>query len=167
MWNSFRICFALLSMIIIMHVYAEDNTCGNGICDFNENHYSCGIDCKSGLADNYCDMENDNKCDPDCVSTDPDCNGQIKTIQGNPVTLPYGRILAIASGILVAFIIAVIIRKIFQQKVEQDQKIYNAEEIEKFSNLKQTKEEGWGTKSDTEILNQIENDDKFKKYIQK
>ncbi len=66
--------------------------CNNdGVCASPENYYSCN-DCLSGSADNICDYEDDNVCDPDCVkfNIDPDCPkipvvGQpTPVIEGNP-----------------------------------------------------------------------------------
>lgn len=49
-------------------------TCGNGICDPEENYVQCQRDCKSGQKDGVCDKKFDNICDPECSSEeDVDC----------------------------------------------------------------------------------------------
>ncbi|MBT4823687.1 hypothetical protein HN695_07040 [Candidatus Woesearchaeota archaeon] len=47
-------------------------------CEVMENFVSCPEDCNSGSNDNYCDLEQDSVCDPDCINTnennvDKDC----------------------------------------------------------------------------------------------
>ncbi|MBS3107776.1 hypothetical protein J4468_02565 [Candidatus Woesearchaeota archaeon] len=53
----------------------------NGVCESNENYLFCNADCPSGSADNFCDLENDGKCDPDCTTEDVDCTKIIQIEQ--------------------------------------------------------------------------------------
>lgn len=47
---------------------------GNGACEAGENYGNCPSDCPSGGSDNYCDEEQDQRCDPDCYrDRDIDC----------------------------------------------------------------------------------------------
>jgi hypothetical protein len=48
-------------------------TCGNHVCNANEDFSTCAEDCGSGRGDGYCDREKDDRCDPDCERGDPDC----------------------------------------------------------------------------------------------
>jgi uncharacterized protein YxeA len=47
--------------------------CGNSVCDIDENHNTCPIDCPAATLDNYCESVEDQRCDPDCPTKDPDC----------------------------------------------------------------------------------------------
>lgn len=50
-------------------------TCGNGICEPEENYVKCQRDCKSGQKDGVCDKMADSLCDPDCsAEEDTDCD---------------------------------------------------------------------------------------------
>jgi hypothetical protein len=46
--------------------------CEFEFCHLNENYAVCS-DCSSGTFDNYCDLEKDGICDPDCNGKDIDC----------------------------------------------------------------------------------------------
>ena len=71
----------LILFIMIQQVYAVDISCGNNVCNVNENYYSCPNDCKSGEKDNFCDQVMDSVCDPDCEQNDPDCRQSEKEIK--------------------------------------------------------------------------------------
>lgn len=47
--------------------------CGDKICEQNENSVQCPQDCQEARKDSLCTYANDNVCDPDCLSVDPDC----------------------------------------------------------------------------------------------
>lgn len=47
--------------------------CVGNNCEIMENYLTCPEDCKSGGKDYYCDLAEDNKCDPDCSNLDKDC----------------------------------------------------------------------------------------------
>lgn len=50
------------------------DVCGDGSCQFHESYEDCPGDCPSGLRDDFCDMVEDKKCDPDCsLKMDTDC----------------------------------------------------------------------------------------------
>ena len=52
----------------------QECTCGNNICDTEENYVKCHRDCKSGQKDGVCDKKADSICDPDCSpEEDIDC----------------------------------------------------------------------------------------------
>jgi len=57
---------------------APHKTCGNNICEKNENNKICGMDCPTGSEDGYCDRVRDGICDIDCLSPgeakDYDCD---------------------------------------------------------------------------------------------
>lgn len=46
--------------------------CYYQVCNVIETSLTCP-DCLSGEKDNYCDLKQDNKCDPDCNNKDKDC----------------------------------------------------------------------------------------------
>ena len=54
--------------------------CFEGLCDNVENHLTCPEDCPSGTHDNYCDLERDGVCDPDCEEYDFDCDACIENV---------------------------------------------------------------------------------------
>tara|TARA_Y100000310_G_scaffold329894_1_gene400553 strand:- start:230 stop:871 length:642 start_codon:yes stop_codon:yes gene_type:complete len=80
----------------------------DGICQANENFVSCPTDCPSGSQDGLCVREVDNRCDPDCLAGDPDCQKSekslIRTINN----------IFLIMGIL-AFILLVIVGILFWQ----------------------------------------------------
>ena len=43
-------------------------------CENIENFLTCPNDCPSGSKDNYCDLQRDGVCDPDCIYYDFDCD---------------------------------------------------------------------------------------------
>ncbi len=48
--------------------------CGDGRCDLDEGYLLCPLDCPSGVADDFCDKQQDGICDPDCSKReDKDC----------------------------------------------------------------------------------------------
>ncbi|MFW5852476.1 MAG: hypothetical protein ACOCUR_00425 [Nanoarchaeota archaeon] len=54
--------------------------CSEGLCNNIENHLTCPDDCSSGDKDNYCDLQRDGVCDPDCVHYDFDCEECIDNV---------------------------------------------------------------------------------------
>ncbi len=54
--------------------------CFEGFCNVIENFLTCPNDCPSGSHDNYCDLQRDGVCDPDCVYYDFDCEECIETV---------------------------------------------------------------------------------------
>ena len=49
-------------------------------CENIENFLTCPNDCPSGSKDNYCDLQRDGICDPDCIYHDFDCDECIENI---------------------------------------------------------------------------------------
>jgi hypothetical protein len=156
-------------LILVISINAKDYTCGNGICNSNENHFSCEIDCDSGIKDNYCDNIKDSICDPDCINTDPDCPdfGKQINFEEQKDNKALGYIFLISSIIAIIIVLIIIFKKIADEKIEQDKKIYSVKNIKRFSNIKEKKENSWTKKSDSEILNEIKKDEKYKKYFTK
>ena len=68
-----KLLFILLILVMVNNVIGVDYTCGDSICQANENHFSCPDDCEAGIIDNYCNNIEDEICDADCYKTDPDC----------------------------------------------------------------------------------------------
>ncbi len=54
--------------------------CLEGLCENIENHLTCPEDCPSGGKDNYCDLQRDGICDPDCEDYDFDCDACIGNV---------------------------------------------------------------------------------------
>ena len=54
--------------------------CFEGFCENIENFLTCPNDCPSGSRDNYCDLQRDGICDPDCPNYDFDCEECIDNI---------------------------------------------------------------------------------------
>ena len=54
--------------------------CFEGLCNVIENFLTCPNDCHSGSHDNFCDLQRDGICDPDCVLFDFDCNQCIENV---------------------------------------------------------------------------------------
>jgi len=54
--------------------YCTEDDCYNKEVIVYENSLTCQNDCPTGTNDNYCDLIQDNKCDPDCNNLDKDCN---------------------------------------------------------------------------------------------
>ncbi len=117
------------------------DTCGNNLCEPQENNYECPSDCQSGQKDDYCDKMDDNLCDPDCQNDeDQDClktPGLIdeteptplkeiekKTItkksEKEPSKFPWWVIFLI---LLLIFIIIIVIIIIYDKKKHQQKKI--------------------------------------------
>ncbi len=48
--------------------------CFEGLCENIENYLTCPEDCPSGGEDNFCDLQRDGVCDPDCDGYDFDCD---------------------------------------------------------------------------------------------
>ena len=65
----------------------------------------CPDDCPSGMMDNYCDNEKDNRCDPDCFKSDPDCKDYEE--EGNYTNIEDHTFLKI--GLIVIFILIIYI----------------------------------------------------------
>jgi hypothetical protein len=59
------------------------NTCGNGICEPQENYIECPSDCSLEGYDKLCIPNNDGVCDPDCKGRDPDCRDILTILKGN------------------------------------------------------------------------------------
>jgi len=60
-------------------------TCGNGVCETDENYKVCSLDCPAGTEDGYCDRIRDGICDPDCSVSgefrDSDCIAEKKSTE--------------------------------------------------------------------------------------
>ena len=166
---NYKLFFAIYVLIISnLSVYAEDYTCNDGICDLNENFYSCPEDCKEAVIDNYCNTALDNVCDLDCVELDPDCGSFSRM---NKQESDYSSLLitfaAAGMFIFIAVFIVFIYKKISLQKQEQDARIYDTETINRFSNIEKKNEATWSNQSEAEILNKIKKDEKYNQYFQK
>jgi len=76
-------------------------------CDPEENHQTCPQDCASGGVDDYCDLVEDEICDPDCNGTrDEDCRieYEVPVEEGwNLVSFPLERLEGISAFILPLF----------------------------------------------------------------
>ncbi len=155
--------FAVQLILLSSYVLA-DYTCGNNICESYENRFSCARDCPSGIIDHYCDASQDGVCDPDCSMDDPDCasySGQVS--QASTGTNPV--IVFVASAIVVVALI-LLVRHIMSQKIE-DKKLLDPGIIKKTSLLGKQDPEGWEHKSETEIVSEIKNEDKYRQFFQK
>ena len=79
-------------LLLKVDVSVFANTCGDGVCQRQENYKTCPQDCSSGGKDNYCDKVKDGICDPDCkMGEDPDCVGHLvkpTSNQSTPVATP-------------------------------------------------------------------------------
>lgn len=145
---------------------AGDYTCGNGICNENENYYSCEKDCISGEKDNYCDNEKDKKCDPDCINTDPDCeNNDQALFKTKSKKIAFFYLIGSISSIGIIALLILIFKKVANQKIEEDKKIYTRESIDKFSNINKQKQRDWSNKTEAEIMDEIKQDEKYKEYF--
>ena len=115
--------------------FANEYTCGNGICELHENYFSCNQDCPSGGKDNYCDKISDEICDPDCTYQDPDCQNFKKDDRIHDESEnenPIGYVIGIFSIIGIIIIIIFIFKKIAQEQVVSKKKIYKNKNIEKY-----------------------------------
>lgn len=56
-----------INVIKLMNLSFEETFCGDNVCGFPENYFTCPQDCSSGSFDKVCDGIEDNKCDPDCI----------------------------------------------------------------------------------------------------
>jgi|GEM_PF-2289079 len=101
------------------------NTCGDGVCDANENFNTCPRDCRSGVKDGFCDKVADGVCDPDCAAgQDADCAkasliDQVKAKTGMPI-FPIVIILIIIIVIAVIVAVTMIKKRKGQAPVEGD-----------------------------------------------
>jgi len=80
----------------------------DGTCDPEENHQTCPMDCASGGVDGYCDLVEDEICDPDCNGTrDEDCRIEydVPMDEGwNLISFPLERLEGISAFILPLFL---------------------------------------------------------------
>ncbi|MBD3203082.1 hypothetical protein GF327_02210 [Candidatus Woesearchaeota archaeon] len=158
--------YILTVFFFVNIVISQDFTCGNGFCDQNENYYSCEKDCASGHKDNFCDNVNEGRCDPDCIKTDPDCPDyklETKKQESNPA---WGYILGTASIITILGFLILLFKKIAGQKIEKDREIYNVDNINRYSNIKEQKQESnWTNQTDQEIVEDIKKDERYRQYF--
>jgi hypothetical protein len=59
------------------------NTCGNSICEPQENYIECPSDCSLEGYDKLCIANSDGVCDPDCKGRDPDCRNILVIVNEN------------------------------------------------------------------------------------
>ena len=85
--------------------------CGDNICESDENHSTCAVDCRSGVRDGYCDRVADGTCDPDCfalpdkgASEDSDCQTVSAYAPGTQMAwwIVGGLVLVLIAGIFVS-----------------------------------------------------------------
>ncbi|MBU0757469.1 MAG: hypothetical protein KKF44_05360 [Nanoarchaeota archaeon] len=170
--KAFKMLMILIFTIIAIEpkIRALDNACGNGICEPYETFYSCSRDCKSGGRDNYCDGQNDDVCDPDCHGNDQDCqeydpkkNNESDERPSNKI----GYILAIISAAAIVVFLIFVFKSLAHQQIEHEKRMYDIENINKFSNIKKNEDKGWSHKTESEIVDDLKNEEKFRNYFEK
>jgi len=108
--------FSVISEIPDITVSSECN--GDDTCDPEENHQTCPQDCASGQLDGYCDLVEDEICDPDCNETrDEDCriDYEVPMDEGwNLVSFPLEKLEGISAFILpLFFLLGILIWRIY------------------------------------------------------
>lgn len=74
-----------INVVKLMNLSFEETFCGDNVCGFPENYFTCPQDCPSGSFDGICDSIEDDKCDQDCIlfnqiEKDLDCIGKKEKI---------------------------------------------------------------------------------------
>ncbi|MBN1502435.1 hypothetical protein JW930_02745 [Candidatus Woesearchaeota archaeon] len=154
----------LAVLIIIVSIaaitaIAEDYTCGDMICEKNENYLVCPQDCISGVKDNYCNNARDRVCDPDCYGGDPDCSTTYYIKEKWEMSNLLKTFLIIVSLLLISSAIYILYKKTMKKE-----KIFDTTNIESFSKLKPQKDKTWANLSEQEILEKIKQSEDFRRY---
>lgn len=151
----------LMLLVTLPTISAVDFTCGDNICQMNENFRSCPDDCHASVQDNYCNPDIDEICDPDCYRTDPDCrNFEESFVVSKSPSYFWLKILFIMVFMAGVGFGAFILYK----KSLKGQNIYSEKQIDTFSNIKKTNEKTWSNQTETEIVQDIKNSEDFRRY---
>lgn len=151
----------LIVLLLMSCVYAADYTCGDRICQANENYNSCPSDCRDTGLDNYCNSNADGVCDADCYMSDPDCSDFTATALAGPGSwwLKAAFVVVFLAGVgAVVFIL--------YRRAAKNQSAYDVNQIDKFSNVKKQEVQTWSNQSEQQIVENIKQSEDFTKYDQ-
>ena len=148
------------SKIMDIDVSSFSDTCGNNICEEHESYESCTKDCPSGGKDDFCDGLSDNICDPDCLQkSDADCSigkeEKNETLVTPAIeketkqTMPLKKVqdsskyllwISIAAAVIILMVLALLIKKLKENKIVNSLKRYIIDNIRRGFSLQQIKD---------------------------